>query len=111
MRIAILVTTSPEKEDVYFAGKAALALLRTGHQVDLFLMDDGVFAAAHRGSPHRLPTDVEELLKNGATVAVCDFTTAGRGLGKDDLFEGVRLASQFELSRMVARADRFLVFS
>jgi sulfur relay (sulfurtransferase) complex TusBCD TusD component (DsrE family) len=37
-------------------------------------------------------------------------TAEARGIGEGDLHPGVEVASQYELSKIVDRADRFLTF-
>jgi sulfur relay (sulfurtransferase) complex TusBCD TusD component (DsrE family) len=50
------------------------------------------------------------LIGLGAKVSVCGVTTEARGMAEGDLYPGIEIASQYELSKIVDRADRFLTF-
>ncbi len=39
-----------------------------------------------------------------------ELTAEARGVSEPDMYPGVEIASQYELSRIVDRADRFLTF-
>lgn len=110
MKIGILLTTGADHENGYLVGKLSEAWLKQGHEVDLFLMGEGVYHARAVLSPKRPYTAMPTLLALGAKVAVCGVTAEARGMSESDLFPGIEIASQYELSRIVDRADRFLTF-
>lgn len=72
-------------------------------------MGEGVYHAQAVSSPTRPYTAMPALLALGAKVSVCGVTTEARGVS-DTLYPGIEIASQYELSRIVDRADRFLTF-
>lgn len=110
MKIGILLTTGTDHENGYLVGKLSEAWLRQGHEVDLFLMGEGVYHAQAISSPKRPYAAMPALLALGAKVAVCGVTAEARGVSETDLYPGIEIASQYELSRIVDRADRFLTF-
>lgn len=114
MRVGFLLSSSPESEDGYTVGQLAGKLRLAGHDVSLFLMDDGVYHAAtfadtDDGTGYS-KLEIIRLMDAGVRVALCAVTAKARGLGKEQLTAGVELSSQYELSQMVKDADRFLVF-
>ena len=111
MQIGILLTSSPEHENTYTVGQLSSAFLRAGHGVQIFLMDDGVYSAVKNQSRNRLFTNLDQLMAQGAKIYLCAVTAEARGLGQEHLLEGVEFSSQYELSQIVERSDRFLAFN
>ncbi|MFF2651049.1 DsrE family protein [Streptomyces sp. NPDC058045] len=77
-----------------FLGDARV-LAEAGHQVCVFLVQDGVFAAAP-GIP-----ELESLTKAGAEVWVDDFSAAQRALGERALSPHVTVAGMDRASEML----------
>ena len=110
MQIGILLTSSADHENSYLVGKLTEAWLKQGHQVDLFLMGEGVYNGMQVRSPKRSYTMMPTLLNLGAKVSLCGVTAEARGVLETGLYPGIEVASQYELSKIVDRADRFLTF-
>ncbi|WAI01717.1 DsrE family protein [Methanogenium organophilum] len=73
--------------------------LSMGKEVTIFLLMDGAGIGKKgnaKGVKHpefeRLDHLMEDVIKAGATVYVCELSAKFRGIGADDLVEGVRLA-------------------
>jgi sulfur relay (sulfurtransferase) complex TusBCD TusD component (DsrE family) len=111
MKIGILMTSSPEHENAHTVGQLSANFLKAGHQVEIFLMDDGVYHAVKNESRNRLFSNVNELIAKGAKIYLCAVTAEARGLQENHLVEGVELSSQYELSQIVDGSDRFLAFN
>lgn len=112
MQIGILMTTSPEHANAYTVGRLAEELLKGGHAVELFLMEDGVYHAALRqGARNPLYSNLQALMEEGGKVYLCAVTAEARGLRPEQCLAGVEFSSQYELSQMVERSDRFLAFN
>lgn len=84
-------------QDVRSVRRIAEAALRQGHQVSLFLMDDGVY---HMQA-------LRDLAEQGVQIAVCAHNAYQRGLGK---VEGVLFGGQNDWAEIVHDADRVIVF-
>jgi sulfur relay (sulfurtransferase) complex TusBCD TusD component (DsrE family) len=97
--ICILLASSPGNENRYSLIKITEAALDMGHNVQIFLMSDGVY--------HLLSDDFMSLVDKGATIALCAHNALERGLDKRP---GVLFGSQYDLSTMVAESDTFLSF-
>jgi sulfur relay (sulfurtransferase) complex TusBCD TusD component (DsrE family) len=110
MQIGILLTSSSDHENSYLVGKLSEAWLKQGHQVEVFLMGEGVYNGRAVHSPKRPHNALPSLIGLGAKVSLCGVTAEARGIGEGDLYPGVEVASQYELSKIVDRADRFLTF-
>lgn len=111
MRIGILLTSSPEHENTYTVGRLCATFLMAGHGVQIFLMDDGVYNAIRNQSRNRLFSNLDQLMAQGAQVYLCSVTAEARGLRQDNFLDGVEFSSQYELSQIVERSDRFLAFN
>lgn len=111
MQIGILLTSSPEQENAYTVGQLAASFLKGGHGVELFLMDDGVYNAVKNPSKNRLFSNLDQLIAQGAKVYLCAVTAEARGLGQEHFVDGIELSSQYELSQIVERCERFLAFN
>lgn len=97
MKLAILLTTGLETEDGHTVTQLSRAALALGHQVDIFLMDDGVYQL-----PRLLPLGGE-----GVKLTVCTHNAYERGLSK---VEGALFGGQPDWAEIVAAADRVVSF-
>lgn len=110
MTIGILITTSPEHQNSYTVFRLAEAFLAEGRAVEIFLMDDGVYNIVRNTTKERLFSGFERLISLGAKVLICALSADARGLTAKDLLPGVGAMSQYELSDIVSRSERFLYF-
>ncbi len=97
MKIAIELLTGYEWEDARTVRKLAEAALSQGHEVSIFLMDDGVYQAA----------SLADLAERGAHLAVCAHNCLQRTVDK---VGGVLWGSQYDWAEMVAESDRVIAF-
>ncbi len=109
MKIGILLTTSPEHQNGHTVCALSDVFLAGGHQVSLFLMDDGIF---HISKHHKLgmAESLEDLLSKDIKISICSQSAEKRGVSEAEGIKGIEWASQRELARIVAISDRFLNF-
>src|SRR4030042_6229585 len=91
------------KERVYTALRFSLVALHQGHHVNMFVLEDAVFAAKRGQSPPEMPVgdagmpNCGELLRasiqEGLAVKACRVCSAERGLSSEGLIEGVGVGS------------------
>ncbi len=77
-----------ESRDTRFLAETALMLAHRGHQVTLFLIQNGVLAArcqAHESS-------LQQLLTAGITILADDFSLCERGIGAEEMRTGIQSA-------------------
>lgn len=108
------------KQRVYTALRFSLAALHEGHQANLFLLEDAVFAAKKGQEPPEMPVgdagmpSCEELLRaamqEGLRIKACRVCTAERGLQPEEVMEGVEIASMVDLVDWVVESDRSVFF-
>ena len=108
--VGFLMTSSPEHQNSYTAFRLAEALLVQGHSVELFFMDDGIYNVVRNSAEERLFTGVQFLIEKGANALICALSAESRGYSSGDLIPQVGLMSQYELSEIASRSDRFLYF-
>src|SRR4030042_5035826 len=95
------------KERGYTALRFSLVALHQGHHVNMFILEDAVFAAKRGQKPPEMPVgdagmpNCEELLgasiQEGLTVKACRVCSTERGLSPEELVEGVEMASMVDL--------------
>jgi tRNA 2-thiouridine synthesizing protein D len=108
------------KQRVYTALRFSLVALHEGHQVNLFLFEDAVFAAKRGQKPPEMPVgeagmpNCEQLLgaamQEGLTVKACRVCSAERGLRSEEMLAGVESASMLDLVNWVVQSDRTVFF-
>lgn len=108
------------KQRVYTALRFSLVALHEGHQVNLFLFEDAVFAAKKGQKPPEMPVgeagmpNCEQLLaaamQEGLTVKSCRVCSAERGLRSEEMLAGVESASMLDLVNWVVQSDRTVFF-
>jgi tRNA 2-thiouridine synthesizing protein D len=104
------------KQRVYTALRFSLVALHEGHQANLFLLEDAVFAAKRGQQPPAMPVgdagmpNCEELLRaamqEGLSVKACRVCSAERGLRPEEVMEGVETASMVDLVNWVLETDK-----
>lgn len=119
--ITLVLADAPYgKQRPYTALRLSLAALKEGHQVNLFLLEDGVFVAKKGQQPTEMPVgdasmpNCEELLQAaiqaGLKVKACAVCTAERGLALDEVTEGVERGSMVDLANWVIESDGSVTF-
>ena len=108
------------KQRVYTALRFSLVALHEGHQVNLFLFEDAVFAAKRGQNPPEMPVgdagmpNCEQLLaaamQEGLAVKTCRVCSAERGLRAEEMLEGVESASMLDLVEWVVQSDKTVFF-
>jgi uncharacterized protein involved in oxidation of intracellular sulfur len=103
-------------ERVWNALRLALTSISAavGMNVNVFLLGDAV-NAAKRGQKtpegyYNLEKMLQDLVRQGATVAACGTCLAARGLVKEDLVKGVQVGSMIRLSRWIKESSKVLSF-
>ncbi len=97
MRLGILLTTGIESENLHTVRGLAEAALSAGHEVSLFLMDEGVYVQEQLSS----------LTESGARLTICGHNARQRALtnvGK------IVSGSQYDWAEVVHNADRVIAF-
>lgn len=103
MSLAILLTTSPEHEDVHTVIRLAEAARTTGRSVRIFLMADGIYAL-------NVPK-LRELAAHGVEIAVCAHNAAERSFPQPPDFPHLLWGSQYDFAQMTASCERVLAFT
>ena len=88
-----------ESRDVQFVVETASALKRSGHDVTVFLVQNGVLAARTGARTSHLPMLAEE----GIRLLADDFSMGERGLHEADLMSGVKESGIEALVEMLAQ--------
>lgn len=110
MKIGFLLHKSPEHQDVHTVKKLTEAFVDAGHDVEIFLMEDGVLNALVNHSSRGLSSGFDKLLSKGVNISLCTHTVDIRGLSHESFLKGVAFHSQYDLSRMINECHRFLSF-
>jgi sulfur relay (sulfurtransferase) complex TusBCD TusD component (DsrE family) len=93
MKLGIILTSGFGSQNAHTARRLIEAALRQGHQVSLFLMDDGVY----------LLRSFDDLVQKGLELVLCAHNAYQRNLEKVD---GVLFGSQNDWAQIVNQADR-----
>ncbi len=110
MKIGFLLHKSPEHQDAHTVARLAEGFADGGHEVAIFLMEDGVFNVITNHVNKGLSSGFDKLLSKGVKIALCSYTSEIRGMGRDNFLNGVDFHSQYDLSRLISECDRFLSF-
>ncbi len=90
-----------ESRDTQFVVETAAALKRRGHNVTIFLAQNGVLAARKKARGSRLT----ELAKTGVRLLADDFSLRERGIGAAELSDGIQEASIDGLVDLIAQEN------
>lgn len=102
-RLALVVSTHPERGDLDRALALARAACAAGVDVGMFFMDHAV-----AGLPGAR-AELAELAELGCELVACASSAHARGLGEDEV--GMLLGSQDDHAALVHRAHRVVAFT
>ncbi len=109
-----MITTAPYGvERAYSALRFALTSILEGIDINIFLIEDGVYVGKKNQNPAGVPNYLEYLkncIESGATVKVCGPCCSARGLNEEDLIEGVKLATMHDLVEFAKESDKVITF-
>jgi intracellular sulfur oxidation DsrE/DsrF family protein len=71
------------------------------------LLTDAAFAARFGGKPNPTRRLAEELMQQGAQLVLCGQTAGNRGIRREELLPGVKVAPSAMTALMVLQADGF----
>ena len=113
-RMLILLCETPfQNESVDHALNLSKSALGKGHDVDIYLMMDGIYGpvTSQSGEPFHMESvsdRFKELVELGATISGCRVCMELRGVDQGMLPERVDIGGIFDLGEMVAEADVIL---
>jgi sulfur relay (sulfurtransferase) complex TusBCD TusD component (DsrE family) len=116
-RLTILLCHSPfHHESVDEAMEIGSAALAKGHEVDLYLMMDGVYCAYTKqsGEPFNVETvhaRLTDLMAKGGRVVLCRVCAELRGVSEENTPKGVEMGGLFDLSESVGVSNAVLTFA
>jgi tRNA 2-thiouridine synthesizing protein D len=95
--LTILLMSGPMKSmEPNTALKLAQAALAKGYGVNLFCYGEGVWSIKEGQAPKRFPNvgkELDELIKKGLKIAVCETCSGARGLHHGEEIEGAKIGS------------------
>jgi tRNA 2-thiouridine synthesizing protein D len=101
--------------DPNVAVKLAKTALDKGYKVHLFGYGEGVTAVKKGQNPKRFPNvgrELEEIIKEGASVAICETCFAARGFERGEEIQGAKVGSLTnDLFRFVSESDQFITIA
>jgi len=99
-KLGILLTTSPENEDMHTVAKLCEAALAEGKEVKLFMMCDGVYGSSCAA--------LTGLIPKGVSIAQCHHNAEERHIHEEG--NPVASASQYIFSGIIEEVDRLVTF-
>ena len=99
-KLGILLTTSPEREDMHTVINLCEAALAQGKEVQLFMMCDGVYGSNC--------TALTGLIPKGVQISQCHHNAEERKIEEEH--SPIKSASQYIFSGIIAEVDRLITF-
>jgi uncharacterized protein involved in oxidation of intracellular sulfur len=110
-KMLILLCDSPfHHESVEHAIELTRNSIEKGHEVDIYLMMDGVYnpMISQSGEPFHMESisdQIKKLVAMGAEISGCRVCMELRGMSEVDLPPGIDIGGIFDLSDSIAEAD------
>lgn len=112
MRIAIIIQTEPcTYQDFGTAYEVALAALRKGHEVQVFLYDEAVVAANRKVKmvgERQVNKMIRELAERKVPIIACGACCLFRGITTEMLVKGSKMGGLPDLAKTIMWAERVL---
>ena len=113
-KILVVIKSEPySDESAYTALKFITTALEDGHELEVFLVQSGVFCAMKDQSPKQMPNHfdmIEKIIEIGGHVVCCGTCIKARGITPDNLHATVEVGTMSIFVEMVANADRVVNF-
>lgn len=110
----IINEASYGKERTWNALRLARAMLAKGEDVNIFLLEDGVFVAKKGQSPpagyYNLEYMLKGLIERGVKLRACGTCCAARGLNQEDMMDGVEKSGIIDLANWIKGSQHVLSF-
>lgn len=99
------------KERPYTMLRFVLTALLDGHKVNVFLVEDGIFAGKRNQEPanyDNIGKWMADIIEEGARVEACSVCMKARGVSEDELMVGITPTTMHGFVDMCAEADNIL---
>ncbi len=110
----VVISESPYgREKAYTALRFALTSLIDEHDVNLFLVQDGVFVGLKDQAPKQYPNHfelLENFVEEGGKLRICGVCINARGISNSDLIDGAEVVGMHDFVEWVAESDKVLMF-
>lgn len=114
MKLVFIVRAGPYAfQHMQTVTDLAAAALNKGHQVGLFLTEDGVVAMnaeCRTGGERNMTAALMDLAQRGVTIQGCGACCQFRGQKRSSIADGMTVAGVAALAKMVGEADRVVTF-
>lgn len=108
----IIIADGPYKsERPYTMLRFAYTALLEGHKINIFLIEDGIYAGKKNQDPttyDNVGKWMKDVLTEGANVKGCGVCMKARGFAEDEFIEGIEKTTMNTLVEMCAEADNVL---
>ncbi len=112
--ITVILGSGPyTRERPYTALRFALTCAVEGINVNLFLIEDGIYVAKKDQNPSEYANVHEWLMKalnEGVKVKLCSICAKARGLKQEEVVNGVEMATMSDLVEWVLESDQTIFF-
>jgi len=101
------------RERAYTALRFAMTAALEGHEVRVFLVQDGVFVARKGQMPDEFPNTanlLEEAIREGVQVKMCTPCCKARGVSSTETVHGVGMATMSDLVQWSVESDKVITF-
>lgn len=85
--------------------------LLEGHQVNVFLVEDGIFVGKKNQEPashDNIGKWMADVIEEGAKIAACSVCMKARGISEGELIDGISVTTMHGFVDMCVRADNIL---
>lgn len=99
------------KERPYTMLRFAMTALLEGHNINIFLVEDGVFVGKRNQDPKtydNIGKWMKDVIKEGAAVKACGVCTKARGVADSELIEGIEVTTMNGFLDMCVKCDNIL---
>jgi tRNA 2-thiouridine synthesizing protein D len=99
------------KERPYTMLRFAYTALLDGHKVNIFLVEDGIFVGKKGQDPSsydNVEKWLRDVIEEGANVKACGVCMKARGVGEEELMEGIEKTTMHGFLEMSIDADKIL---
>ncbi|MHA2287217.1 MAG: DsrE/DsrF/TusD sulfur relay family protein [Promethearchaeota archaeon] len=98
-------------ERPYTMLRFAYTALLEGHNINIFLVEDGVFVGKDNQDPSTYDNVgkwVKDVIEEGAVIKACGVCTKARGVTAEELIDGIEVTTMNGFVDMCVQADNIL---
>lgn len=115
-KTTVILNEGPDSMKTWNGLRIAAGLIGVDEKVEIFLLDDGVYAGKKGQQPVEKLKELDsaaklqELIGMGVKVSACRTCTEMKGLTNEELVDNIEVTTLLDLAKLIKESKHVLIF-